>query len=307
MLNKTVIFLFIAAPFFLHAQQGDELLAYSVKGKVTVVYKNEEAAVKIGKVLKPGAVIKTQKDASLTMLCNKGKPLSVTKEGSFPVNNWKDSCRTPGGSVTSNYFKYIWNQLYAYSPEYKEEMRKKNDMAVSRGDPPPKTTSPKKARLSFSKGMDTVNYDGENFPLSWTGSHFQGKYLFTLYNAKGDKVLFGDSLRQSYISIDSFQHLLEPGKSYRWNVTMKGMPASKKRVLVYIPAGQLNDYMINLFLPVDVPEDTASQFFRVAWMLELKHYLAEALIWYQKAAVAAPDTELFRDQLIRFRNEFWIR
>jgi len=294
-------------PFSLFAQRGDVLLAYSVKGKVTVIYKNEEAAVKIGKVLKPGAVITTQKDASLIMLCNNGKPLSVTKEGNFPVNNWKDSCRSLAGSVTSNYFKYIWNQLYVYSPEHKEELRKKNDMAVSRGDPPPGPGAKKNPRFIFSKRMDTVCYDGQDFPLSWTGSYYPGKYFFALYNSKGDKVLFADSLRSSYIFIDSFKHLLEPGKSYRWNVTMKGVPASKKRVLLYIPAEQLNDYMISLFLPLDIPEDTASQFFRIAWMLEQKHYLAESYIWYQKAAASAPDVELFRDQLIRFRNEFSIK
>ncbi len=289
------------------AQQGDELLVYSVKGMVTSVYRQEETVVKVGKVLLPGTLIKTQKNASLTMLCKKGNPLCLNKEGVFPISNWKDSCRSTSQSLLSNYFSYIWSQFYTYSPEYKEEMAKKNELAVSRGQGPfrdewrPTT----KISIKFSPGMDTVNYGGGKFPLSWTCFDFRGKYLFSLYAA--GKLIFKDSVRNSYISIEQFKDLLEPGKSYRWTVSAPGSKPIRKRILNCVQPEKIKLYIDNLLLPLGIPEDSASQYFRVAYLLEKKHYLADALTWYQRATASNPEIELYRDRFIRFRNEFWIR
>src|SRR5215213_3812616 len=105
---------------FLCAQKGDELLVYSLKGGVTVVENNNESRAKIGKILKPGSVIKTQKLAKLTMVCKQGKAISLTKEGIFPVETWKDSCLVSNNSITTKYFQYVWDQLYARSDDYKK-------------------------------------------------------------------------------------------------------------------------------------------------------------------------------------------
>ena len=116
--------LVLASLFFVYSsysQQGEELLVYSLKGNVTVIENDKESKVKIGKVLKPGSTLKTQKLAKLTMVCKEGKALTVTKEGSFPIIRWKDSCETNNhNSVTSKYFKYIWEQLYMRSEDFKK-------------------------------------------------------------------------------------------------------------------------------------------------------------------------------------------
>jgi len=298
-------FLFFSCPLL--AQRGDELLVYSVKGNVTAVYKKQESPVKIGKVLLPGAVIKTKKDASLTMLCSRGKALSLTKQGNFPVLKWKDSCRQGTASVTSNYFKYIWDQLYSYSPEHAAEIRRRSDMAVARGEPLSNFKPKKFTKLEFSPGLDTVHYDGNPFPLSWTGSGYTGFYQFSLYNAKGDTLLFRDSLRGNFIMIDSMKHLLVPGASYRWTVLAAGAPVSKKRTLNYVPAEVTAGLTAAFLQPLPIPEDTATTFFRVAYLLEKRHFFAAAYNWYKQAALQNNGMELFRDQLIRFRNEYWIR
>jgi hypothetical protein len=291
----------------LRAQRGDELLVYAVKGKVTAIFKNQETPVKIGKVLLPGAVVKTQQDAFLTMLCPKGKPISLTKAGSFPVTRWKDSCKTTRNSLTSTYFKYIWDQLYSYSPEHKEELRKRNDMAVARGDPPLGLKPGRFTRIAFSKGLDSLYYDGSPFPLSWQGSGYRGYYHFTVYDEKGQTVIFKDSMRNNFIAVDSFRHVLEEGKSYRWAVSAAGVPASKKRVLTFLNRNETYRLAESFSQPLDIPEDSATICFRVAYMLEQRHFLAEAYAWYIKAAEQNPEMELYRDQLIRFRNEYWIR
>src|SRR4051812_22140055 len=103
------------------AQKGDELLVYSLKGNASVIENDKESKLKIGKVLKPGAVIKTQADVRLILVCKEGKPISVTKAGNFPISRWKDSCYTSQNSVSVKYFQYIWDQLYLRSEEYKND------------------------------------------------------------------------------------------------------------------------------------------------------------------------------------------
>lgn len=289
------------------AQNGDELLVYTVKGEVTAIYKQKETAVKTGMVLKPGMVIKTGKEASLTMICMKGRVFQLQTEGSFPLSRWRDSCTVSSTSVTSNYFKYIWQQMYVYSPEHKEEMRRRNNMAVSRGEGPVKTGQTKFTKLEFKKELDTLQYDGDSFPLSWTGNGYRGWYYFTLYDEKGKVILFRDSSRLSFIDIKKFAGLLEPGKSYRWNVKAASVPVSKKRVLNYLLPEQKQQTMDGLKAPFAFEEDAASSSFRMAYILESKHYLAEAYKWYQEAASQDPETPLYRDQLTRFRNDYWIR
>lgn len=299
--------LFFFSFFCAIAQKGDELLVYAVKGKVTSVYKSKETPVKIGKVLLPGSIVKTQKDASLTMLCTKGKPISLTMQGSFPVTRWRDSCRVTSSSITTNYFKYIWDQMYSYSPEKKERLRRRSDGAVARGEPNTGNKPKKFTKLEFNKGMDTVNYDGNSFPLSWNGSNYKGYYHFTLFDTKGEAILYQDSLKKSFIVIDSFKHVLKEGESYYWTVLARGAPVSKKRVLNFILPQKTTAETEQLMQPLPYPEDSATISFRVAYILEQKHYLAEAYTWYQQASSQNPEMELYRDKLIRFRNEYWIR
>ncbi len=181
-------------------------------------------------------------------------------------------------------------------------------MAVSRGNEPPLSKKAKKPlKMEFSKGMDTVNFDGTPFPLSWNVKNYRGLYHFTLYEANGKTQLYTDSLRSNFIQIDSFRHLLVPGKRYRWSVLAKGIPVSAKKVLNYISPDETNRLREEFLKPLLIPEDTAAIFFRTAFMLEHRHFLAEAYNWYQQAALQDPEMELYRDQLIRFRNEYWIR
>ena len=290
------------------AQRGDELLVYAVKGKVTATYQQKVSPVKIGKVLVPGTVIKTEKQAVLTMICTRGQPIQVQKEGTYPVTRWKDSCRINQHSVSGNYFRYIWDQFYSYSPEHKNANRKRNDLAVSRGGPSAGRNQPKTfTKLVFSKGMDTVNTDGTDFNLSWTGTGYRGYYQFTLYDAAERTVLFKDSVLKSFIPLSKMLPVMEPGKTYRWTVFAEGAPISRKRVLQYVPADSTQALVKRLQSPGLIPEEEALSCFRVAYLLEQAHYLAEALRWYQKASELNPEMELFRDQLIRFRNEYWVR
>lgn len=290
------------------AQPGNIMMVYSVKGTVTARYGDQSFPLKIGKVLQPGTVITTAAHSSLTLLCQRGKPVSVSQEGSYPLSKWKDSCAAGAvHSVSSNYFRYIWQHLYANSSEYKEEKRKETNLAVSRGEDPPGPAAGKPKGLYFHSGMDTVVDDGSAIPLSWTGKDIQGPYYFSLLEATGKKVLYRDTVRNSFIPLDRFRHLLTTGKTYRWTVAARSVKTSRPRVLRVVSRESAQQVVDLCLQPQPFAEDSAAQCLRVAFTLEKRHYLGAALQWYLQAAEKGPEEDLFRDQLTRFRNDYWIR
>jgi hypothetical protein len=302
-----IFFLVILLTGFRAAAQ-ENLLVYAVRGNVTAIYNSTEIPVKIGKVLMPGTTLRLQKNASMTMLCKRGKPLNVEGEGEYPLANWKDSCKAPKVSLTSNYFSYIWSEFYTYSPEHREELRK-NELAVTRGNDEKKTANQatKKLSIDFSREMDTVNYAGKDFPLSWTCFTYNGNYIFKLYDEKGVRLLFTDSSTDNFRMISQLKSVIQPGKSYRWTISAPKAGFIRKRVLNFTSQQTIDDYIDQLQSPTDFAENAAGQYFRTAYMLERKHYLADALAFYEKAAATDPSIDLYRDRLIKFRNEFWIR
>ncbi len=285
-----------------HAQKGDELLVYSMKGNITVIENNKESKVKIGKVLKPGSAIKTQPQSKLTMVCKQGKPLSVTKAGTFPVNKWKDSCETGHNSMTSKYFRYIWDQLYVRSEDYKKE-HPGDAGAVVRNEAP--VRGEEQLEIEFNEAFDTVNYATGIFPLSWsTNKEYSGKYDFILFNNNTGKELYKDSVDGNTILLDKLKKYMRPGNIYGWSVAAKKTGVYNGGVIKYVPLRTVNQQVIKLQRSVNVPEDQATQYFRIAYLLENTHYLADAFIYYQKAAKAAPDVEFYQEKLLEFKRIF---
>lgn len=285
-------------------QKGDELLVYSMKGNVTVIENNIESKVKIGKVLKPGSSIKTQPQAKLTMVCKQGKPLSVTKEGIFPVVKWKDSCATGQNSVTSKYFQYIWDQLYVRSDEYKRDHP--GDIgAVVRNDAPVRGEII--LEIEFNEALDTINYASGRFPLSWTTNiDYAGKYHFKLVNAKGGKPLYKDSIAANTMPLDKLKKYMLPGNSYSWYVTTEKTGICHGGIIKCLSVKTVSRQISKLKKAIDVPEDLAAQYFRVAYLLENSHYFADAFTYYQKAANAIPSIQLHTDILAEFNRTYMI-
>lgn len=281
------------------AQKGDELLVYSLTGNITVVENNQESKLKIGKVLKPGATIKTQPQAKLTMVCKQGKPISVTREGIFPVDNWKDSCETEGNSVTTKYFQYIWDQLYVRSDDYK----KNNPTVESTPDAP--IRGQEELELFPNHNIDTLKYVRGEFPFTWkTSKPYDGRYFFRLYNARTKRVVFSDSIKGNWIPIDWFKRFMKKSRTYYWTLSTTKTEEVEGSFIKFLPEITLNNLLTRLKKLNFEGEDPAARFFRMAYMLEQEKFFGEARIYYQKASNAQGEQGLFREKMIEFDRRF---
>ncbi len=293
-----LVFLYGCLHFFSAAfpQKGNELLVYSLKGNVTVVENNKESKLKIGKVIKPGSTIKTQRDAKLTMVCKEGKPLSITRQGDFPVELWKDSCAGSHASVTSKYFQYIWDQLYSRSDDYKRD----HPEGTSISEAPVRGQDEKE--ILFNDWMDTVNYATGFFPLLWTTSfEYNGRYDFMLTDIKTKKQVYRDSSTANTRALDKLKKYLKPGNSYSWSVTTKETGLADGGVVNCLSVKTVSQQILSLRKNMEVPEELAAQYFRVAYLLQEDRYMADAYFYFRKAAATDPSTPFYTEILQEFK------
>lgn len=301
-MKTALLFFLLFSSDALLAQKGDELLVYSLTGNVTVVENNSESRVRIGKVLKPGALIKTQRAAKLTMVCKQGKPISVTRQGVFPIEKWKDSCETNDNSMTTKYFQFIWDQLYVRSDDYKKEHP---GMEVAVSDAPVRGQD--EVEIYLNEYLDTVNYSSGNFPLTWTTNKpYDGKYYFTLRNVS-KKTIYRDSLVSTGIDLGQLKKWMRPGSSYTWTVSLSNDTGGEGGVIRYLTTSQVTRQINKLKKMVNVPEEPAAQYFRLGYLLRESRFAVNAYEYFRKAAEAAPDVELYNEKLDEFRKSFGIK
>jgi hypothetical protein len=156
--------------------------------------------------------------------------------------------------------------------------------------------------------LDTVNYVSGDFPLSWKSYAEAKDFDFWVYSFDNTTTpVFKTSVTKLKVPIASFQSKLKPGQTYLWVSAVKGEENDDMQVLNYVPKANfetlLNEYKAQGFST----ETPAEQTYRVAFMLEDAHYLAEAYTLYKKAATLAPDNSLFRSTLMSFKKDYEIK
>ena len=239
------------------------------------------------------------------MVCKQGKAISVTREGVYPVIYWKDSCNVESQSLVTNYFQYIWTQLYVRSQEGQEEMQKIGNGYVTNAGAPlrSETEELQKIKIEISSGLDTILYSEGDFPLSWTTPGYHGRFLFQLFNATSGKLVFSDSVNGNRIMLSAFKKFLQTGQTYRWLIGTRGFSLRKARLIHYLDSSVIQNH-IDRIASLDLSEEPAAVYFRLAFFLEHQHYLAEAYAHYLKALELERDNSVYSDRLDLFCREY---
>ena len=227
------------------SQRSNELLVYSVKGTVTVIENKKESPLKIGKILKPASVIKTQQGARITMICEQGQLLNLNKKGSFPVQHWKDSCSMVQSNLTADYFRYIWQEMVG-----KHQGNNSGNGGVRRSDRS-KMPEAKNARLiktvkndTYIK-VDTLSFASGNFPLLRVGKTDSKKCLFVIIADNGEEV-YKDSLSSPIILTNTMIQHLQPGNSYSWTARFEKNMTDNSGVLNYLSVESKDKFIVGI-------------------------------------------------------------
>lgn len=155
--------------------------------------------------------------------------------------------------------------------------------------------------------LDSVNYVAGTIPLSWKSYTETDDFDFKLYDDSKTKVLLAKPVKKKHVDISELSKLIQPGKVYYWSATVKGEPENADRK--YLRYVTKNDYVAfyNSVKQHDVPESESEMNFRLGFVLEENHYIAEAYNHYLKATQLDPTNSLYRFTFMSFKKDFEIK
>ncbi|HEX5655062.1 MAG TPA: hypothetical protein VFX58_18430 [Chitinophagaceae bacterium] len=298
---KTSFFLILCSLFMIDAgAQENSFLLYSFKGNVSVIENKTETKAKVGKLLNANATIKVASGAMVTLICNEVAMFSIRKPGNYSLTQFGDSCRVSNSSFTANYVKYVWAQMTKSSaaPGSNRKLYMNTVGAVSRSV----------NNIWIDPRLDTVNYSGGDFPLSWKSYADAKEFEFSLYNQNNiATAAFKTTVSKLKIPIPKFATNLKPGNTYYWTAAVKGENNEELKVLNVVSKETYNELLQSLKSATGNFENAAEEAYRIAFMLEDAHYLSEAYQHYLKAATLAPDVPLYRSTLMSFKKDYEIK
>jgi len=283
----------------LSAQENNFLL-YSFKGNVSVIENKVESKAKVGKSLGASSTLKVPAGSMVTLICNEAAMFTLNKPGTYNLKNFGDSCRVSSNSVSANYVKYVWAQMT--KPTGSAGSNRKAYMntvgAVARS----------MNNVWIDPRLDTVNYAGGDFPLSWKSYAEAKDFEFSLFSADNISTpFFTTFVSKLKIPIPSIATKIKPGTSYFWTAAIKGEENEEMKVLNYVSKETFAGVLENIKSQGTPFEGPAEQAYRIAFMLEDAHYLSEAYQYYSKAAVADPTNALYRSTLMSFKKDYEIK
>lgn len=298
---KKLSFLILSSVLALGLSAQNEFLLYSFKGNVSVVENNVESKAKAGKPLNSAATLKIASGGTVTLICNEAAMFTIAKAGTYPMSKFGDSCKITSSSVSANYVKYVWAQMTksSASPGSNRKAYMNTVGAVSRGEI---------NNVWVDTRLDTVNYSGGDFPLSWKSYAEAKEFDFFLF--KNDNIaepFYSTTVTKLKISIPSITARLKPGNSYFWIAAIKGEENEDRKVLNYVTKETYMAVLDNIKKQSLGFEAPAEEAYRIAFMLEDAHYLSEAYEYYTKAASLDSNNALYRSTLMSFKKDYEIK
>jgi hypothetical protein len=280
--------------------QDNGFLIYSYKGNIAVIENKVESKAKVGKVLNSAASIKVAAGGTVTLICNEAAMFSISKAGTYTLSSFGDSCKVTTSSVSANYVKYVWAQMTKSGSSPGSDRKKFMNTvgAVSRSV----------NNIWIDPRLDTVNYSGGEFPLSWKSYADAKDFEFSLFNTGNTTTpAFKTVLGKLKIPIQHFAAKIKPGNSYLWTAAVKGENNDELKVLNYVTKENFQALLAALKASAGAFENAAEEAYRLGFLLEDAHYMAEAYQYYSKAATLAPDVPLYRSTLMSFKKDYEIK
>lgn len=282
------------------AAQENSFLLYSFKGNVSVVENKVESKAKVGKPLASSATIKVPAGSMVTLICNEAAMFTLNKPGTYSLKMFGDSCKVSSSSVSANYVKYVWAQMTKSSGSAGSNRKAYMNTvgAVSRSI----------NNIWIDPRLDTLNYSGGDFPLSWKSYSEAKDFEFLLYNANNISTpFFTTFVSKLKIPITDISSKIKPGNSYYWTAAIKGEENDEIKVFNYVTKEIFDAVLGNIKNQGAAFEGPAEQAYRIAFMLEDAHYLSEAYQYYTKAATLDATNALYRSTLMSFKKDYEIK
>lgn len=297
---KFVKLLLLSSIFSSLTYAQNSFLIYTVKGNISVIENNATTKAKIGRLLPESAQVVIAPGGVISLICNQATLINLNK-GKVTLSTLGEQCKTTdGASVSSNYLKYVWSQLTAKpgSPEKNRKVFMTNVGAVSRGV----------NNVWIDPRLDTIKYVSGNFPLSWKSYAEAEEFEFSVYdNPENNKPISTMTTKNRSVDAKMLAAKMKPASTIYWTAAVKGEQNAEVKVFEYVPTGVYKAVLSSFLQSGPQMETEAAKSFRVAFLLEQGHYLADAYTYYKKAASLEPGLPVYKSTLDSFKKDYAIK
>lgn len=295
---RFVSLLFLTIVFNSLATAQNSFLIYTVKGNVSVIENNATTKAKVGRLLPESAQIVITPGGVVSLICNQANLINLNK-GKVSLSTLGEQCKLTDQSVTSNYLKYVWSQLTAKpgSPEKNRKAFMTNVGAVSRGV----------NNVWIDPRLDTVKYVSGSFPLSWKSYAEAEEFEFFIYDKPSSNPVVILSTKNRFVDAKTLAEKMKPSSITYWTAAVKGEQNAEVKVFEYIPADVFKSTLNSFEKAGPELETEAAKAFRLAFMLEQAHYLADAYTYYKKASSLEPGLPIYKSTLESFKKDYGIK
>ena len=296
---RFVSLLLITIMFNSLATAQNSFLIYTVKGNVSVIENNVTTKAKVGRLLPESAQVVIAPGGVVSLICNQANLISLNK-GTVSLSTLGEQCKLTDQSVTSNYLKYVWSQLTAKpgSPEKNRKAFMTNVGAVSRGV----------NNVWIDPRLDTVKYVSGSFPLSWKSYAEAEEFEFFVFdNRESDKPVSTVTTKNRFVDAKTLAAKMKPSTFSYWTAAVKGEQNAEVKVFEYVPADAFKTVLISFEKSGPELETEAAKAFRIAFLLEQAHYLADAYTYYKKATTLEPALPVYKSTLESFKKDYGIK
>ena len=295
---RFVSLLFLIIVFNSLATAQNSFLIYTVKGNVSVIENNATTKAKVGRLLPESAQIVIAPGGVVSLICNQANLINLNK-GKVSLSTLGEQCKLTDQSVTSNYLKYVWSQLTAKpgSPEKNRKAFMTNVGAVSRGV----------NNVWIDPRLDTVKYVSGSFPLSWKSYAEAEEFEFFIYDKPSSNPVVILSTKNRFVDAKTLAEKMKPSSITYWTAAVKGEQNAEVKVFEYIPADVFKSTLNSFEKAGPELETEAAKAFRLAFMLEQAHYLADAYTYYKKASSLEPGLPIYKSTLESFKKDYGIK
>lgn len=295
---RFVSLLFLTIVFNSLATAQNSFLIYTVKGNVSVIENNATTKAKVGRLLPESAQLVIAPGGVVSLICNQANLINLNK-GKVSLSTLGEQCKLTDQSVTSNYLKYVWSQLTAKpgSPEKNRKAFMTNVGAVSRGV----------NNVWIDPRLDTVKYVSGSFPLSWKSYAEAEEFEFFIYDKPSSNPVVILSTKNRFVDAKTLAEKMKPSSITYWTAAVKGEQNAEVKVFEYIPADVFKSTLNSFEKAGPELETEAAKAFRLAFMLEQAHYLADAYTYYKKASSLEPGLPIYKSTLESFKKDYGIK
>jgi hypothetical protein len=291
-INKgLVLMVFMCLEYQCHAQTDIYYVFYS-DGDVSAFGKNQSIRIKAKQKLNDFQYLQIGSRSSVILINQDGIPSKFDKEGIYVIKNLNKYFKSD--PITSKYFKFIWEEI-----ELKPHDRYSSNLnvvaATNRG-------KEEKEYPWMLCPFDSTIVVNDSVFFTWTDPKGKGFFSLFVYDYQDDwKILLKKEVSSTFITLNTRDLGLQPGKDYAWIVSYPDSLNNKRFCnIITIPSEiWLKNYSDKLHEQEKIATEEYDQL-RLAFFFLESHQFCDAKTLYQKLASVNEKDELIKKAKIFF-------